>query len=287
MNNKITKRIFVSLFALLYISVALVSTYHAVYFFGLANVNWIAVMLAITFEIGQAAVLFSILTNTTGKRNILPWILMVTLTLVQVLGNVYSSYKYLITNSESLLRYFKEPIFVWMDLPDAQANVILTYIIGAILPIVSLLMTGMVTSYLEKSEDEPKKLNIVKDESKQETHEEPKLPEAVPVSAITVPVDKVPFGEEPVEHVNDLINEPISEPVNEEPVVDKDKEETAKLKDVLNSLFAKDTKEPNELTLDEVKDAVKSAQEKQEPVKETIEEPVNEEPKRKSHFINM
>jgi len=301
MNNKITKRIFVSLFALLYISVALVSTYHAVYFFGLANVSWIAVMLAITFEIGQAAVLFSILTNATGKRKILPWILMITLTLVQVLGNVYSSYKYLITNSESLLRYFKEPIFVWMDLPDAQANVILTYIIGAILPIVSLLMTGMVTNYLGKSEDEPEKLDIVKDEPKQETVEEPKLPEVVPGNVVTIPADEVPeipFGEEPVEPVepvsepiNDPVNEPISEPINEEPVVDKDKEETAKLKDVLNSLFAKDTKEPNELTLDEVKDAVKSAQEKQEPVEEPIEEPVtehvNEEPKRKSHFVNF
>jgi hypothetical protein len=110
-------------------------------------------MLAITFEIGQAAVLFSILTNATGKNKIIPWFLMIVLTLVQVLGNVYSSYKYLITHSESLLQYFKEPIFVWMDMPDQQCNVILTYIIGAILPIVSLLMTSMVTNYLEKTED--------------------------------------------------------------------------------------------------------------------------------------
>lgn len=277
MNNKITKRIFVSLFALLYISVALVSTYHAVYFFGLANVSWIAVMLAITFEIGQAAVLFSILTNATGKRKILPWILMITLTLVQVLGNVYSSYKYLITNSESLLRYFKEPIFVWMDLPDAQANVILTYIIGAILPIVSLLMTGMVTNYLGKSEDEPEKLDIIKDEPKQETPEAPKLPEVVPGNVVTIPADEVPeipFDKEPVEPVNEPISEPINEPVNEEPV-----KETDELKEVLKSILSKDTKNPKELTLDKVKDAVKEAQEKQEPV--------NEEPKRKSHFVNF
>ena len=48
------------------------------------------------------------------------------------------------------IRFFKEPIFVWMDMPDQQCNVILTYIIGAILPIVSLLMTSMVTNYLNK-----------------------------------------------------------------------------------------------------------------------------------------
>lgn len=151
MINK--RNVFLTLFAILYISVAFVSTFHAISFFGLANQLWIAVMLAITFEIGQAAVLFSILTNATGKNKIIPWFLMIVLTLVQVLGNVYSSYKYLITYSESLLQYFKEPIFVWMDMPDQQCNVILTYIIGAILPIVSLLMTSMVTNYLEKTED--------------------------------------------------------------------------------------------------------------------------------------
>lgn len=148
LNNK---KVFLWLFAILYISVAFVSTFHAISFFGLANQMWIAVMLAITFEIGQAAVLFSILTNAT-KNKIIPWTLMIVLTFVQVLGNVYSSYKYLITNSESLLQYFKEPIFVWMDMPDQQCNVILTYIIGAILPIVSLLMTSMVTGYLNREE---------------------------------------------------------------------------------------------------------------------------------------
>ena len=158
MLNK--RNIFIGLFAILYISVAFVSTFHAISFFGLANQLWIAVMLAITFEIGQAAVLFSILTNAT-KNKIIPWFLMIVLTIVQVLGNVYSSYKFLITNSESLLQYFKEPIFVWMEMPDQQCNVILTYIIGAILPIVSLLMTSMVTSYLEKTEDKP----VIEDKS--------------------------------------------------------------------------------------------------------------------------
>ena len=69
------------------------------------------------------------------------------------MGNVYSSYKYLITNSEENLRFFKEPIFVWTDVPDATANVLLVYLIGGVLPIVSLLMTAMLTSYLEKDSE--------------------------------------------------------------------------------------------------------------------------------------
>lgn len=162
MMNKHFRKIFLILFAILYISVALVSTFHAVSFFGLANNSWVSVMLAITFEIGQAAVLFSILTGASGKNKIIPWILMCVLTLVQILGNVFSSYEYLITNSADNLRFFKEPIFVWTDLPDDQCNVILTYIIGAILPIVALLMTSMVTNYLNKDEEHIKE---IKDDS--------------------------------------------------------------------------------------------------------------------------
>ena len=161
--NKHFRKIFLILFAILYISVALVSTFHAVSFFGLANNSWVSVMLAITFEIGQAAVLFSILTGASGKNKIIPWILMCVLTLVQILGNVFSSYEYLITNSADNLRFFKEPIFVWTDLPDDQCNVILTYIIGAILPIVALLMTSMVTNYLNKDEELTKE---IKDDSR-------------------------------------------------------------------------------------------------------------------------
>ena len=158
MTNKHFRKIFLILFAILYISVALVSTFHAISFFGLANNSWVSVMLAITFEIGQAAVLFSILIGASGKNKVIPWILMCVLTLVQILGNVFSSYEYLITNSADELRFFKEPIFVWTDLPDDQCNVILTYIIGAILPIVALLMTSMVTSYLNKSEENIKEI---------------------------------------------------------------------------------------------------------------------------------
>jgi len=155
MTKYLTKRnIYIALFAVLYISVALVSTIHAFSFFALANAVGLAVLLACTFEIGQASVLFSILTSKKDRSKFVPWCLMCVLTLVQILGNVFSSYRYLITNSGDDLRYFKEPIFVWTDLPDQQCNVILTYIIGAIMPIVALLMTSMVANYLEDNTDD-------------------------------------------------------------------------------------------------------------------------------------
>lgn len=147
-----TRNLFLCLFAILYLSVAAVSTFHAFHFFGLANNPIMAAMLACTFEIGQAAVLFSLLTDSDNRKKYMPWVLMCILTLVQVLGNVFSSYEYIITNSMDSLRYFKEPIFIWTNLPDEQANVIVTYIQGSLLPIVCLLLTSMVTSYLSKEE---------------------------------------------------------------------------------------------------------------------------------------
>ena len=156
------KKIYIGLFAVLYLCVAFTSTLHAIEFFGLANASWLAVILAISFELGQAAVLFELLTSKKDRTKIMPWVLMTIFTLVQVLGNVYSSYKYILLNSPENLRYFKEPIFIWTQLPDEQATVIVTYIVGAILPICALLLTSMITNQLEDSTEQ--KTDIEKEE---------------------------------------------------------------------------------------------------------------------------
>lgn len=171
-NNK---TVFVVLFAILYFAVCSVSTIHAISFFGLANSPILGTILAITFEIGQAAVLFNLLTNPSQRKRFMPWALMCILTLVQILGNIFSSYKYLITNSTENLRYFKEPIFTWTDLPDQQCNVIITYIVGAILPIVALCLTEMVVSYLGNEEEEKKseELSITQQPVEEQIDKEP------------------------------------------------------------------------------------------------------------------
>ncbi len=152
---KLTKQtVYIGLFSILYLIVAFSSFFHACAFFGLANNSWMSIILAFAFEVGQAAVLFSLLTSTKDRGRIMPWVLMTMFTLVQVIGNVYSSYKYIITNSVENLRYFKEPIFIWTDLPDAQANVIIVYLVGALLPIAALLLTSMITNYLTDQSEE-------------------------------------------------------------------------------------------------------------------------------------
>ena len=236
MKKFLTKRnIYIGLFAILYITVALVSLIHSFAFFGLANDNAMSIMLGTTFEIGQAAVLLSILTSKKDRSRIMPWCLMILLTAVQVLGNVYSSYKYLMTHSTGDLRFFKEPIFIWTTLPDAQATVIITYIVGAILPIVALCMTSMVSNYIEDTSNEdtddnnklekhptevPKDYNDIEgpaEEPIKETIEESK--ESIeesngPIEEVEKPIEEV---EEPVKDVIEEVEEPVVEPTKATP----------------------------------------------------------------------
>ena len=130
-----------------------------------------SIILAFAFEVGQAAVLLAILTSAKDRSKFTPWILMCILTLVQIIGNVYSSYKYIMLNASENLRYFKEPIFIWTDLPDAQATVIITYISSAILPLCALLLTSMITNYLEDNGKDDEKETITDEEVEKEPEE--------------------------------------------------------------------------------------------------------------------
>ena len=148
------KKILAILFSILYLAVGFVSVYHAIGFFSISNEGWLAVILAIAFEIGQAAVLFSLLVSKEKKT--MPWILMAVLTLVQVLGNVYSSYKYMVINSPEEIKYFTDSVLFYLQDPNPQVNqVMISYITGAILPIVALCMTSMIVdaSGIENNEE--------------------------------------------------------------------------------------------------------------------------------------
>ena len=251
MKKFLTKRnIYIGLFAILYITVALVSLIHSFAFFGLANDNAMSIMLGTTFEIGQAAVLLSILTSKKDRSRIMPWCLMILLTAVQVLGNVYSSYKYLMTHSTGDLRFFKEPIFIWTTLPDAQATVIITYIVGAILPIVALCMTSMVSNYIEDTSNED-----IEDTSNENIDDNSKLEK----NPTEVPKDYNSTegpAEEPVKETIEESNEPIEE-----------------------------AEEPVEKPIEDTEEPIEEVEEPIEEVEESKAEPIKAAPK--SKFLNL
>ena len=147
------KKALTILFSILYLAVGFVSVYHSISFFSISNDKWLTIILACAFEVGQAAVLFSLLTNPNKK--IMPWILMGVLTLVQVLGNIFSSYQWMMINSTEEIKYFTDSVLFFLQDPDPKVNqVMISYITGAILPIVALCMTSMIVDTGVKTDNE-------------------------------------------------------------------------------------------------------------------------------------
>lgn len=231
MNSKKGRTIYMILFIILYVFVALVSGIHGFHFFGLANTPLLAVMLALAFEIGQAAVLFSILTDRSQQKRIMPWILMTILTLVQVMGNVYNSFKFLIQNAGDNLKFFKEPIFIWTQLPDAEANVILSYIQGAILPIVALMLTAMVSNFLKDNET-PEEVEYVEEEIPADGDEEQQIDDVMPEDEPSE--DALKKFEEIKQEREEAVQPTTTEEEKKEPIVEEQKEETPQKSGFIN-----------------------------------------------------
>jgi hypothetical protein len=168
--SKFKKLTLIILFTALYSTSAFVSGFHAIEFFSLANPFWLALLLAITFEVGQATVLFYLLQghqNQSSKNKINnfgkygPWILMTVLTLTQCIGNIYSSHRYMVTRSTDNIKYFTDSVLFFIKDPDPQVNIVfIDYIVGFLLPIVALAMTSMVVEVLKDHSIETEEVDI-------------------------------------------------------------------------------------------------------------------------------
>ena len=139
MNNKALRYFIIGTFVTLYLIVSIISTIHVIDFFRLSNPNWLAISLAIAFEIGAAASLASLIALKKMNRTLV-WGLFITLTCMQMMGNTYYAFKNL-ENFQDWVDLFgltdSEPIF--------QKRV-LSIISGAVLPLVAL---GFVKSLVD------------------------------------------------------------------------------------------------------------------------------------------
>jgi len=149
-NNPLFYKGLIICFGLLYALVAFISFWHCIAFCLVGNPIWISVMMSFAFEVGLAATLFSVLT-TDNNNNYVAWILMTFLTGVQVIGNVYSVYKYMVETGTKFYTYINDSMLHWFveDVPTNEIMSIIAIILGALLPIVALLMTAMVSKNLK------------------------------------------------------------------------------------------------------------------------------------------
>lgn len=150
MNQKRLYKVFIWGFLLLYLMVAAISFFHAIQFFSVGNNITMSVVLAFAFEVGLALSLAAVLLSDANKRATLPWILMIVLTAVQVIGNVYSTYKYMALSEVEYYQYLAKPLLFWMEgVTEDSVQIVVSWIIGAILPIIALFMTDMVATNIK------------------------------------------------------------------------------------------------------------------------------------------
>lgn len=145
-RDNIIKWSIVGIFVALYLITSIVSTIHVIDFFRLSNPEWLAVTLAIAFEIGAAASLAAIvILEKTSKALI--WMLFILITGMQVTGNMYYAYVHL------------ENFQGWIELFGLEQEEliyqkrILSIVSGAILPIVALGFIKSLVDYIRPTKE--------------------------------------------------------------------------------------------------------------------------------------
>ena len=148
-ENKLTKNFIIGTFVTLYVMVSIISTIHVIDFFRLSNPEWLAVTLALAFEVGAAASLASIIALKKMNKTIV-WALFFTLTLMQAMGNTFYAYTHL-TNFQGWVE-----LFGLVDSELIEQKRILSLVSGAILPLVALGFIKSLVDYIKPSDEKVK-----------------------------------------------------------------------------------------------------------------------------------
>lgn len=273
---------------------SIMSAIHLINMVELGNPFFMAVVLAVTFELGSIVSFVALSKNILKrlKKDIL-YIIFGMLFVLQAFGNVYSSFDYIrvmLLSDPTWLDSFREMFFNAMDVPTSK--LLLSCIIGLPIPIISLAFLKSAIDYFSfdgtdaepaDAPDKPKREEIVNDmltrmyagepAAEKKTEVKPEEPsesaaddEPVFKSPGVYTIEPPPF-ETPDEPV--LENEPVSQPVEE---IAPEEPEQAQIE------------EPAVQVIQQVEE-IASEEPKQEEQPATVEPEKPEEPKQEEPVI--
>lgn len=181
MTNKRSHYFIIGSFVTLYLLVSVISTIHVISFFSLSNPTWLAVSLAIGFEVGAAASLASLMVLEKMNKGVV-WMLFIILTLMQAMGNTYYAYTHL------------HDFTGWVELFGLQEEDLiyqkrmLAILSGAVLPIVALGFIKSLVDYIKPQpveKQEPSSIDLIQavDDASQEESEKRPAPDLVEIDA--------------------------------------------------------------------------------------------------------
>jgi hypothetical protein len=214
MKTKATHYFIIGSFVTLYLLVSIISTIHVVDFFKLSNPTWLAVSLAIGFEVGAAASLASLIVLDKMNKSIV-WGLFILLTAMQAMGNTFYAYSHL------------ENFTAWVELFGLQEEELiyqkrmLSIISGAVLPIVALGFIKSLVDYIKPAADLPEPVETVQPTSTDLAPIEPWVEEVS--SEKPKPIKKAkPAKETPIE-VDLTVPTPIQASIEQDELTAKQK----------------------------------------------------------------
>jgi hypothetical protein len=146
-KNKLVSRFIIGTFVSLYILVSTISTIHVIDFFELSNSRTMAIALAIAFELGAAASLASLVIMDKMNKTLV-WTLFITITLMQMNGNLY----YTFTNLADFQSWSE--LFNLIEEEPLYQKRILSFVSGAILPLVALGFIKSLVDYIKPQDEE-------------------------------------------------------------------------------------------------------------------------------------
>jgi len=193
MKNKLVNFFIISTFVTLYVIVSLISCIHTIDFFLLSNPRWLAISLAVAFEIGAAASLAAIIALDKMNKTMI-WGLFIILTGMQAMGNAYFAY----VNVHDFQGWIE--LFGLVDYDIITQKRILAVVSGAILPLIAL---GFIKSLVDYLKPDKETKNILLEENGEDEGE-------IIKSEVIQPINK----EEIIENNETKINQPITEDIN-------------------------------------------------------------------------
>ena len=191
------------------ILVAGISISHVVSWYELTNpLSW-AIYLSVAIEVGAMTALIA----TTNKIKGGIWFMFGLVTLIQMIGNIFYSYKEIDANGELFKSWVELTSPIWESIGTESTDIIglkrwLAFLTGGLLPIISLTSLHFFTNYRKEEEilDEPKTIEVEKIVEKEvpvEVIKEVEKIVEVPVEIIRE-VEKIVEKEVPVEVIKEV-----------------------------------------------------------------------------------
>jgi ABC-type multidrug transport system fused ATPase/permease subunit len=276
MNQKYNKMQIWTIIAFLIVPLlsSFISTYHIVGFFDLGNYTWMAVVLAIAFELGSIASALSI-TILDKISKFAVWTMFFTLIAFQIIGNVYYTFDYItlaeknypeyLENAKVFLTYFYE--FETFD----DLKMFLSLLIGVPIPLISLAFLKTLVDYVSNVKKE-----ISEKEDSNSNFEEL-------IDEIDLPEEYSGEDEEEDETPEEDFSD-IEEDVEDDTEIEEDEVE---LIDPLEDLKPQETEPLSEADFKTFLDKIEIPEPPKEELKKAVEKVKKEKPKKEKKTLKI